>query len=88
MKTVLADVIFIISLTLVINVDRLASFIEGILNNEPGDNALSDFLDSHSFLRNAWNILIAELWAMLIQIFWKLGIWTETSQVSAKSFHS
>jgi hypothetical protein len=61
----------------------MANLLENLLYTKPGDNWLTNFLDSHSFLRNAWNLFIAELWASVVGFLWSLGKWTNSSHSRA-----
>ena len=83
LKMFVSDLFFILSLSLVINSDRLASFAESVLYSGPGDNAFSNFLNSNTFLRNAWNLLIAEGWGLVVSYVWIQGFWTESMKARA-----
>ena len=82
-KMFIGEVVWILSLTLLINTDRLTNFIEQILYNKPGDNALTNFLNSRSALRNGWNLILAECWAKILTFIWMQGYWTDSMRTLA-----
>ena len=82
-KMFIGEVVWILSLTLLINTDRLSNFIEQILYNKPGDNALTNFLNSRSALRNGWNLILAECWAKILTFIWMQGYWTDSMRTLA-----
>jgi hypothetical protein len=82
-KQIVADLFWIGSLTMVFNSDKLASLIETVVYQEPGDNSFSNFLNQYPVLRNAWNVLVAEIWIMLLSLMLSFGYHTETQKNSA-----
>ena len=82
-KQIVADLFWIGSLTMVFNSDKLASLIETVVYQEPGDNSFSNFLNHYPVLRNAWNVLVAEIWIMLLSLMLSFGYHTETQKNSA-----
>jgi hypothetical protein len=82
-KQIVADLFWICSLTMVFNSDKLASLIETVVYQEPGDNSFSNFLNQYPVLRNAWNVLVAEIWIMLLSLMLSFGYHTETQKNSA-----
>jgi hypothetical protein len=68
---------------MVFNSDKLASLIETVVYQEPGDNSFSNFLNQYPVLRNAWNVLVAEIWIMLLSLMLSFGYHTETQKNSA-----
>ncbi len=83
LKMMVSDFFFLLSLVMLLNSDRLATYVEKALYREPGDNKFSNFLDTHSFLRNGWNILLAEIWAMFVSFMWWQGFWTDSHRTTA-----
>jgi hypothetical protein len=82
LKNVFSAICWIISLTLVINSDRLANFVETHIYAEPGDNAFTNFLNQYQVLRISFNLGIAEIWATIIGILWRWGYWTGTFYIT------
>jgi hypothetical protein len=82
LKNVCSTICWILSLTLVINSDRLANFVETYMYSEPGDNAFTNFLDKYQILRVSFNLAIAEIWALIIGLLWRWGYWTGTFYIT------
>ena len=76
LKKLMADIFFAVTLVLVVTSDKLGIFFEQLLRTDHGDNPFSNLLDSHQWLRTAFNIALTELWASVLAFFWDFGYWT------------